>query len=573
MPSSETAASGDPFRREAVELIHRHSGLDSGEIETLLGRPPKPEMGDYAFPCFVLSKTRKQPPQQIATELAGALSPELDLLETARAAGPYLNLSVRRDRYAEHVLRPAVRQGADVGTSREGEGKVVLIDYCSPNIAKPFHVGHLRSTIIGAALYRLFQALGYRSVGINHLGDWGTQFGKQIVGLRRWGSAGDIEDLERLNELYVKYHQAEPEEPELTEEARGWFRRQEEGEREAVELWEKIRDTSVRYLQRIFDRLGVRFEHTLGESFYNDKMEAVIREAEAKGITSVSEGALVIDLSEEGIETPALLRKADGATLYMTRDLAAAIYRKEAIGFDKMLYVVGLGQSLHFQQLFACLKRLGREWYRDCAHVGFGLVRGMSTRQGNTVYLEELLDQAHDRALRYMRDHVDKRGEVEDEEDVAEAVGQAAIIFSDLSKQRVKDYTFDWDRSISLEGDTGPYLLNAHARIAGIIRKRGVELDPEADLSPLVEAEAHQLVTRVARYPDVLREAARLYEPSVLAQYTLDLARQLHATYAKLRVKGAEPPVARARLLLFVAVKNVLANAMRILGLRPLESM
>jgi arginyl-tRNA synthetase len=302
-------------------------------------------------------------------------------------------------------------------------------------------------------------------------------------------------------------------------------------------------------------------------------MDAVIAAAEKAGVTSVSDGALVIDLSDAGIEVPALLRKADGATLYMTRDLAAAIYRRETFGFAKMLYVVATPQALHFQQLFACLRKLGHAWADDCQHVNFGMVQGMSTRKGNVVYLEELLDEAKSRARAYMEQNVDKRADVDDIDDVAEAVGLAAILFGDLSKARIRDYVFDWDNAVSFEGDTGPYLLNAHARIAGIIRKCDVELDLDADVSALVEDEAHTLVTMVEGYRAALQNAAKSCEPSIVASYVLELARALHSGYVKLRVKGEEDRVAKARLLLFHVVKKVLASAMKVLGIRPLERM
>jgi arginyl-tRNA synthetase len=369
------------------------------------------------------------------------------------------------------------------------------------------------------------------------------------------------------------YHREEEKQPQLAEQAREWFRKQEAGDPEALGLWKAIRDASLRYFQGIYDRLGVRFDAYTGESFFNDKMEPVVEEARAKGLTRVSEGALIIDLAAKGISTPALLKKADGATLYLTRDLAAAKYRHETYKFDKLLYVVGTGQALHFQQLFATLKLMGYDWADDCAHVSFGLVRGMSSRKGNVIYLEELLDEAKSRALENMRKNIEKRPEVDDEEAVAEAVGMAAIFFFDLSRQRIKDYDFDWDRAISFEGDTGPYLMNAHARIAGILRKCGMDLDPQADLGPLVEPEAHQLVSQVARYGEALREAARLHEPSVLATYLLELARALHSSYRSLRVKDEELRIAKARLLLFTVVKDVLASGLEILGIPALEKM
>jgi arginyl-tRNA synthetase len=547
--------------------------MDPGKIDALLERPPKPELGDFAFPCFQLAKELKKAPPQIAGELAEKVAGELELLTEARALGPYLNLFVNRQEFARSILHAPGALAEDIGTSSEGEGKVVAIDFSSPNIAKPFHVGHLRSTIIGSTLYRIFASLGYECVGINHLGDWGTQFGKQIVGIKRWGEEKDLEDLDALNSLYVRYHEEEEKNPALADEAREWFRRQEDGDPEALALWEKIRQTSLDYFKKIYDRLSVRFDHYTGESFFNDKMDAVVDRADSLGLTSVSDGALVIDLEPHGIDTPALLRKADGATLYMTRDLAAACHRHETYKFEKLLYVVGTAQSLHFRQLFKTLELMEEPWAKDCVHVNFGLVQGMSSRKGNVIYLEELLDEARNRAQEYMSANVDKRPELEDEEAVAEAVGIAAIFFSDLSKQRIKDYNFSWERAISFEGDTGPYLMNAHARIAGIIRKCGVEVDPEADITLLQEQSAHDLVSLVSRYTDALREAAKNFEPSILAAYLLDLARALHSGYKELRVKDEEEKLAAARLLLLTVVKNVLASGMRILGIKPLEKM
>jgi arginyl-tRNA synthetase len=577
--------SEDPFRAEAVERIARLAELPPEEVEPSLVSPPRPEMGDLAFPCFVLAKARRRPPAAIALELAEKAAAEIAAapgrLVRAEPSGPYVNLTFDRARYGEHVLSAAAAQGEAIGRSTEGAGRVIAIDYSSPNIAKPFHVGHLRSTIIGGALYRLFETLGYRPVGINHLGDWGTQFGKLITALKRWGSEEDLKDVLALNALYVRFHEEEKKElaegktSALTAEARQWFRRQEEGDPEALRLWKAIRDSSMVYFQRIYDRIGARFDHYVGESFFNDKMGAVIARAERSGLARPSQGALVIDLAAQGIETPAVLRKADGATLYLTRDIAAAEHRQAAFHFQKLLYVVGSEQSLHFQQLFKVLELLGHSWARDCVHVAFGRVKGMSTREGNVIYLEALLDEARERALKNMRENIEKRPDLEDELQVAEAVGMAAIYFSDLANRRIKDYVFDWDRAISFEGDTGPYLLNAHARIAGIIRKCGIEPpDPAAvDYRRLSEPEAHRLVGLAARYPAVLRAAAAEYEPALLAGYLLDLAKGLHSSYQRLRVKDEEPELARSRLLLFLVVKRILAGGLTILGMRPLEKM
>jgi arginyl-tRNA synthetase len=561
----------DKFRTEAVAVIADLTDLSAEEVDGLLTTPPKPEMGDFAFPCFPLAKTLKKAPPAIAAELAEKAPSSFEHLERLEAMGPYLNVWVNKSNLAESVLRDVIRQGESYGTSTLGADKTICIDYSHPNIAKPFHVGHMRSTIIGAALYRLHKTLGYTVIGINHLGDWGTQFGKQVVGLKHWGSPDDVNDLEKLKSTYVKYHEEETD--ELLTEARDWFRRMEEGDTEALELWQAIRDTSVGYLQTIYSRLGVEFDSYDGEAFFNDKMEPVLAEADSKGITTVSDGATIVDLTDVGIDTPALLKKSDGATLYLTRDLAAIIYRKTTYNFHKLLYVVSMPQSLHFQQLFAVLRKMGYDWADDCEHIKFGMVKGMSTRSGNTIYLEEFLDEARDRALTKMREAVEKRPEDIDEQYVAEKVGQAAVLFWDLARNRVKDYEFDWDAAISFEGDTGPYLLNAHARIAGIIRNGGVDLNPDADVSPLTEPEAQRLVSLLGEYPAALEKTAETCEPSQLCQYLLDLAHALHSSYRILRVKDAEKDIAEARLLLFACVKHVLANGLRILGITPLDKM
>ncbi len=567
----------NPFLQDIIERIQKASDLEPEAIQSALTYPPNPDLGDVAFPCFLLAKARKKAPPVIAQELiAEAFQDSSEYIAKAEAAGPYINISYNRGAYAKHILGQAFESGEDYGKSTVGEGKVVAIDYSSPNIAKPFHVGHMRSTIIGGALYRIFETLGYKAVGINHLGDWGTQFGKLIVGLKKWGKDEDLEDVLALNHLYVKYHEEEKENEDLTDQAREWFRKQEAGDSEALELWQKIRDTSLEYFKRIYERLGVQFDSYDGESFFNDKMEEIVEIAEKEGKTEVSDGALIINLESEGIDTPALLKKADGSTLYMTRDLAAALHRKREYDFHKLLYVVGTEQALHFKQLFKCLELIGFNWAEDCQHVGFGRVKGMSTRKGNVVYLEELLDQARDHALKNMRENAERRPDLEDEERVAEVVGLAAIYFSDLSNRRIKDYTFDWTRAISFEGDTGPYLLNAHARIAGIIRKSGIDLPSsldEVNFDLLTEPAANRLVGLLSRYPEALAQAAKDCEPANIANYLLELARGIHSAYKVLRVKGEEDTLAKTRLLLLNLAKITLKNGLGILGIPALEKM
>ena len=563
----------DDFRGEAARVIARHAELEREAVERMLTVPPKPDMGDFAFPCFTLAKKWRKAPPLIAQEIAEKASGDLDLLCGAQALGGYVNLSVDRARFADAVLREATSAGEAYGRCEDGAGQTIAIDYSSPNIAKPFHVGHLRSTIIGGALVRIFEVLGYKVIGINHVGDWGTQFGRQIAGLKT------------VRKARGRRRPDEPQ-PPLRQVPRGGGQRPGAGgggtgvvpspgigrpcgagalapnPRHQPRLLQADLRTARRALRLLHGRVVLQRQDGRGH-----------RGGPGQGLAEVSDGALIIDLSEEGIDTPALLEKADGTTLYLTRDVAAARYRHDTYGCDRIVYVVASGQSLHFRQLFTVLKMLGHAWSEDCVHVNFGLVQGMSTRKGNVIYLEELLDEARDRALAYMRGQIEKRLVLEDEETVAEAVGIAAIFFADLSKQRIKDYRFDWDLAISFEGDTGPYLMSAHARIAGILRNCGVDPDPDADVSPLVEPEAHRLVSLVARYPEALREAARQYEPSVLANYLLELARGLHASYTVLRVKGEEAGKAQARLLLFTAVKQVLRSGLTILGIRPLERM
>lgn len=561
----------EDYQKEAVKLVVGATGLQQSEVIARMTVPPKPDLGDFAFPCFSLAKHFRNSPVNIAADLAAKIKPHCERIASVNHSGPYLNFWVDKRRFTHEVLCQVFAHGPDYGSADQGQGKTICIDYSSPNIAKPFHVGHLRTTIIGACLYRVYQKLGYRVVGINHLGDWGTQFGKMMVAIQRFGKPTDVNDLDALNKLYVRFHAEET--PELTAVARENFHRLEAGDPEIKAIWQAIRDTSLDYYKKVYARIGVSFDSFTGESFYNDKMDAVIDDARYKKVLLTSKGALIIDLEDEGIHTPALLGKADGTTLYLTRDIAAAVYRKKTYDFHKMLYVVGVEQNLHFNQLFACLKRLGHGWAEDCAHVNFGKVPGLSTRAGNAIDLESVFDEAARRIRDYMRDNEDSRPEIEDPLYVSEQVGKAAIFFSFLSRQRIKDYPFDWDRVCSFEGDTGPYLMNAYARIAGIIRKCGVEINPEVDAGLLVEPEAQNLVSLVSRFPFVIRSVTRNYEPHLLATFLLELSRGVHSVYKALRVKGEASALAEARLLLFFTVKTVLGEGMRLLGITPLEKM
>ncbi|MEW6743390.1 MAG: arginine--tRNA ligase [Planctomycetota bacterium] len=560
------------LRADVATALARHLGLEPERIERLLVPPKRPELGDLAFPCFAVAKELGCAPPELAARIARGL--ELPVgVASAEPAGAFVNFRFDRAVLAAEVIERVLSMGDAYGRSREGEGRTIVMDYSSPNIAKPFHVGHLRSALIGSSLRRLYSSLGYRVVGINHLGDWGTQFGLVWVGCRRWRGAGERlpRTVSDFVEVYQRAARAAESDPSVEDEARAWFRLLEEGDEEATRFWKHAREVSLHEFEKIYARLGVEFDAYVGESFYNDKMEPLLRELRERSLAQVSAGSLGIDLGGElGF---AMLQKADGATLYLTRDLAAVEYRWREYRFDSALYVVGAPQTLHFEQLKAVLRRLGRPFAERVVHVPFGHVEGMSTRSGGAILLAEFLDEGHRRALQAFREEVQKRPEGLDEEEVAERVSLSAIVFSDLARGRIKDVRFDWDTALSFRGDTGPYLQYAHARINGIEAKARVALPERVDGSWLPEEEAHRLVTELERYPSVVQRAAAEYEPSVVAQYLLDLGHAFSRANDLLRVKDEPLEVAAPRMALFAATRRVLANGLRLLGIEPVERM
>ena len=555
-----------------------HTGLDPEAVR--LETPRDEALGDLAFPCFQLAKERRAPPPKIAAELAERMAGELPEVSVA-AAGPYLNFTVDRGALARAVLGAIEEQGAGYGGSDEGRGKTVVIDLSSPNIAKPMHVGHLRSTIIGAALQRIHDQLGYRTVGINHIGDWGSQFGKLVAAIERWGDTVDLEaePIRALLSLYVRYHEEEERDPTLSARAREAFRELESGvDGEVRRTWKRLTELSLAEFDRTYRRLGVSFDLVRGEAFYEPFLAQTVERIEAAGITEVSDGALIVSL--ESIDEqmpPCLLRKTDGTTLYATRDLAALFHRHEEFDFDRALYVVGSEQRLHFRQLKAVLQRLGLDWEERVEHVAFGLLRlpegKLSTRKGQVIFLDEVLDQVVAEARRII---ASKNPGLADPDGVAEAVGIGAVIFDDLKRERVKDVVFDLDEILSFEGETGPYLQYTHARMASILRKAaGPEhaalraAEPDLDLL----ADAAGVLNRLGRYPEVLRQAARAAEPSELSTWLLGLARELNSWYVEHRVLGDDAPLGAARLKLVEACKSVMQNGLRLLGLATPEEM
>ena len=558
-----------------LDAIRAALTAETGLEEPKLERPRDPKMGDAAFPCFVLAKERKAPPPKIAAELAEALSGEIDGVE-AVATGPYLNFRIEPARLAEAVLGGVAREAACYGTQTVGEGQTVVIDFSSPNIAKPMSVGHLRSTVIGAAIQRLHDALGYRTVGINHIGDWGSQFGKLVAAVNRYGDTVDLEGdpIPSLLALYVRYHEEEEGDPTLAEEAREAFRELESGVDGPVrQTWKKLTELSLEEFDKIYARLGVSFDLVRGEAFYESHLDSAVQRVVDAGVTETSEGALVVDLSEFGKIPPCLLRKTDGTTLYATRDLAAVFHRWEEFGFARCLYVVGGDQRLHFRQLKHVLERMQLDWEPRVEHVDFGMMRlpegKMSTRKGRVVFLDEVLDRAVEEAAKVI---AEKNPDLADSKEIAEQVGVGAVVFNDLKRERVKDIDFRLEEVLSFEGDTGPYVQYTHARLASIERKADAEAaaaDP--DWSALEGSS--QILGALGRFPEVVRAAAEAAEPSLVTSYVLELARDVNSWIARERVLGQEPSVTAARLALVGGARQVIGNALGLLGVAAPEAM
>ena len=557
------------FTQQIRAALSEHSGLAPEDVK--IEQPRDPSLGDFAFPCFPLAKALKKAPPAIAAELALQLNADLEKI-TAVATGPYINFRVDRATLAETVVNSVLTAGASYGTSQEGAGKKIAIDLSSPNIAKPMSVGHLRSTVIGAALQRIFDALGYETIGINHIGDWGSQFGKLIAALDRWGAEADLDSdpIQALLALYVRYHEEEENDPELAEAGRAAFRALEnDTDPEVRAKWERITKLSLLEFDKIYDRLGVSFDEVRGESYYESHLESTVQRIEDTGITEISEGALIVDLTHISENTPpCLLRKTDGTTLYATRDLAAVFHRWELYEFERCLYVVGGDQRLHFQQLKGVLERMKLEWEERIEHVSFGMMRlpegRMSTRKGRVVFLEDVLDRAVEEALRIIKE---KSPDLANPEAVAEQIGVGAVVFNDLRRERIKDVEFNWEEILSFEGETGPYAQYTHARLSSILRKAEARGEGEGQPDWTALEEASGVLLRIGRFPDVIRSAGRNAEPSELSTWVLGLAREANGWYAANRVLGQDSGVTAARLALVRASQEALAAGLKLLGI------
>jgi len=563
------------FKKEIAHILDgKISELNLEEIQNMIEIPPNSDMGDFAFPCFKLAKVFRKAPNLIAQEIAESIV-EKELFEKIGTAGAYINFTIDKKIFAKTVIEEIIEKKDMFGSSNLGKDKNVIVEFSSPNIAKPFHIGHIRTTVIGSAINNIYKFLGYNTIAINHLGDYGTQFGKLIVAIKAWGDKSVIESdpIPELLKLYIKFHEEAEKNPSLEDEARLWFKKLEDEDAEATEQWQWIRDVSLMEFNRVYDMLGIKFDSYAGESFYSDKMPAVLESMREKNLMTKSQGAEIVDLEPFGMP-PALITKKDGSTLYITRDIAAAIYRKNHYDFYKNIYVVGSQQNLHFKQWIKIIDLMGYEWAEDCIHVPFGMISleegTMSTRKGRVVFLEDVLNKAVEKTKEIIGN---KNPNLEDKERVAKEVGIGAVVFQELSNNRIKDYTFSWDRTLNFDGESGPYVQYTHARASSLLRKSELDCIEEVNYSLLLEKEAMELVRILNKFPDVVIDAARKYEPSVVTRYIVDLAQAFNKFYHDYPILVDDKELQKARLTLVAACKQTIKNGLRLIGVAAPERM
>lgn len=551
-------------------------GIDSQEILPLLEVPPEKEMGDLALPCFSFAKILRKNPKMIAEELAAKIETrkaELEI-ENVHAVNGYLNICFIREKYVEKVMITLSQENH--GIENTGDGKVICMDYSSPNIAKNFHVGHLRTTIIGNSLYKIYNKLGYKVVRINHLGDWGTQFGKLIAAYLKWSSKELVEEkgIDELLRIYIKFNAESKNDERLIEEARQWFVRMEHNDEQALEMWDWFKEISMAEFSRVYELLGISFDSYTGESFYRDKVPALVEELNEKHLLSDSQGAKIIDLSQYDMP-PCLILKNDGGSIYHSRDIAAVLYRKQKYDFEKCLYVTGLEQSLHFKQVFKAIELMGYDWYEGLQHIPYGLVsldgQKLSTRTGNIIYAEDILNESIQRAYKLINE---KNPGLQNKEDVAGQVGIGAVIFHDLFNQRIKNIDFIWDDVLNFDGSTGSYVQYTYARAKSILRKcPHEEITGDIDYSILTEDSSYELVKALSEYRSAVTEAAERYEPCVIARFLIKVSSRFNKFYHDCSILQADPKVREARLALVDLTQNVLRDACGLLGMECPEEM
>lgn len=563
------------FKVAVATCLKEHiEELTLEEITALIEVPPNKDMGDFAFPCFKLAKVFRKAPNMIAAELSEKIEAK-GVISNVTPLGGYINFFVNKSQLAETVIKNVLTKKEKYGHSNLGKDKTIVIDFSSPNIAKPFHIGHIRTTVIGNALYKIYDSQGYNTVRINHLGDYGTQFGKLIVAFKLWGNKEAVEanPIPELLKLYIQFHDEAEKHPEMEDEARAWFTKLENGDKEAKELWQWFRDESLKEFARVYDLLDIEFDSYNGESFYSDKMDRVIDIIKDKGLLQESQGTNIVDLEEYNMP-PALITKNDGSTLYMTRDLAAALYRKENYDFEKCIYVVGSQQSLHFQQLFKVLELVGFEWAKDMVHVPFGMVAleegTMSTRKGRVVFLEDVLKQAIEKTKETM---LAKNPNALNVDEIAKQVGVGAVVFQELSNSRIKDYTFSWSRTLSFEGETGPYVQYTHARCCAVLRKAEEEVTTDINYELLNDVDSAEVLKVIASFNKTILNAMRKNEPHIITRFVLDLAQAFNKFYHDNSILVEDAELRKARLALVCATRQALENGLKLLGMQAPERM
>ncbi|HZK34037.1 MAG TPA: arginine--tRNA ligase [Bacillota bacterium] len=556
----------------AKQLASIVEGLDEMQLYEMLEVPPNPEMGDFALPCFKLSKTLKKSPIQIAETLAQSMAAN-DLIDRNVPVSGYLNIFLDRGNFINGFLGQVLEKKENYGSSNKGQGKNIVIDFSSPNVAKPFHIGHLRSTVIGNSLYKLFEFAGYNCIGVNHIGDWGTQFGKLIVAYNKWGNEERVKEglIDELVSLYVKFHEEADKDPSLEDEARHWFTELENGNEQAQALWKWFVKISLEEYEKVYKILDVEFDSYNGEAFYNNKMEPIVNELEEKNLLEENQGAMIVSLEDEDMP-PCLIIKTDGSTLYATRDITAAIYRKDHYDFDKCIYVTGVSQNLHFKQWFKVIEKMGYDWHKDLYHVPFGTVsiggEKLATRTGKVILLDDLLTQAINKTKQIIED---KNPNLENKEEVARQMGVGAIVFGDLFSNRIKDVSFSWDEILNFDGETGPYVQYTHARACSLIRKAGKSVDYKFDSSLLTGKEEYQLSKTLSLFPSKVDQALDGLEPSIITRYLVDIAHEFNRFYHQCPILVEDVSLRGSRLALVLATKMTLANGLRLIGLSAPE--
>jgi len=561
------------YKNSVAELISEKVQLEKEKIYEVIEIPPEMEMGDYAFPCFILAKTFKKNPALIAKELSENINLSNNF-EKVVNNGPYLNFYLNRTEFNKDVLKETYKND-NYGKKDIGKDRNVIVEFSSPNIAKPFHIGHIRTTVIGNAINNIYGFMGFNTIAINHLGDYGTQFGMLISAYKKWGNRETIEKnpIKELLKLYIRFNKEAEEKPELNDEAREWFKKLEQGDEEAKSLWQWFKDVSLKEFNRVYEMLNIKFDSYAGESFYSDKMERVINELEEKNLLKSSEGAEIVDLEEYDMPSP-LIKKSDGSTLYITRDIAASIYRKETYDFYKNIYVVASQQNLHFQQWIKIVELMGYDWAKDCVHVPFGMVSleegTLSTRKGRVVFLEDVLTKAVEKTKEIIEE---RNPDLENKDEVAKKVGVGAVVFQELYNNRIKDYTFSWNKTLSFEGETGPYVQYTYARTCSIINKAKIDIDDKVDYTLLKEDIEFEITKALYDFSNVIEDAMFKYEPFYITRYIVDLAQKYNRFYNKCPILKEEEELKKARLLITLGVNKVIKTGLNLLGIETPEKM